>query len=261
MNTDRSMSIQTQTLENPGERLRIIANGKAWQCHLFAVTLHPMNELPAILTSRELFLLVTLAVTYTALFVAVVLNSRRKMRAMQERLDRARAMQEQYDIEGGRQKVAELESLIKKLGDENSVLRLELEEKKLALDYNNKVAIIENAKRQQAETVILSSDVYRRLQECVGTGKSLGYKEWSELTSLLNSIYTGLTEKLYSLYPMSEQEMHVCLLTKMRLQPKDIALLTAHSKESVATTRSRLYAKVFGRKGSSKDWDDFILSL
>ncbi|MBO4550314.1 MAG: amino acid ABC transporter permease, partial [Bacteroidaceae bacterium] len=82
-----------------------------------------------------------------------------------------------------------------------------------------------------------------------------------ELTQLLNSIYTSFTEKLYSLYPMSEHELHVSLLIKMHLQPKDIALLTAHSKESIATTRSRLYSKVFGRKGSSKDWDDFILSL
>ena len=157
--------------------------------------------------------------------------------------------------------MAELESLIQKLGDENSMLRLELEEKKLALDYNNKVAIIENAKREQAETVIFSSDVYRRLQECLNAGRSLNYQDWGELTRLLNSIYTGFTEKLYSLYPMSEHELHVSLLIKMRQQPKDIALLTAHSKESIATTRSRLYSKVFGRKGSSKDWDDFVLTL
>ena len=220
-----------------------------------------MNALLSILTSRELFLIVFGTVTYIALFVVAVQNSRRKIAAMQERLDRAHAMQEQYDIEGGRQKIAELESLIKKMGDENSMLRLELEEKKLALDYNNKVAIIENAKREQAETVIFSSEVYRRLQECLNAGKSLSYEDWGELTKLLNSIYTGFTEKLYSLFPMSEQELHVSLLIKMRLQPKDIAMLTAHSKESIATTRSRLYSKVFGRKGSSKEWDDFILTL
>ncbi len=220
-----------------------------------------MDELLSILTVRELFLVIFGTVTYAALFVVAVQNSRRKIAAMQERLDRAHAMQQQYDIEGGRQKIAELESLIKKMGDENSMLRLELEEKKLALDYNNKVAIIENEKRQQAETVIFSSDIYRRLQECLNTGKSLNYQDWADLTELIDSIYTGLTEKLYSLYPMSEQELHVSLLTKIHLQPRDIATLTAHSKESVATTRSRLYSKVFGRKGSSKEWDDFILSL
>jgi hypothetical protein len=214
-----------------------------------------------ILTSRELFLIILGTAIYIALFIVTVQNSRRKIVSLRQRLDKVRIMQEQYDIKGGEQKIAELECLIQKLGDENSMLRLELEEKKLALDYNNKVAIIENEKRQQAETVIISSDVYRRIQECLNTGKSLNYQDWGELTQLLNSIYTGLTEKLYSLHPMSEQELHVSLLIKMHIQPKDIAMLTAHSKESIATTRSRLYSKVFGRKGSSKDWDDFILTL
>lgn len=220
-----------------------------------------MNELTAIVTPRELFLLLFGMAIYIVLFIVTVQNSRRKVLMLQKRLDKARAMQEQYDMEGERQKIAELESLIKKLGDENSMLRLELEEKKATLDYNHKVATIENARRQQAETVIFSSAIYRRLQECLNLGKSLNYQEWGELALLLNSIYTDFTEKLYSLYPMSEQEYRVSLLVKMHMQPKDIAILTAHSKESVATTRSRLYSKVFGRKGSSKDWDDFILSL
>lgn len=220
-----------------------------------------MNEILTILSSRELFLILFAAVTYIVLFVVTVQNSRRKIMALQERLDRARAMQEQYDIEGGRQKIAELESIIRKLGDENSVLRLELEEKKARLDYNNKVALLENAKREQAETAIFSSDVYRRLQQCLAQGKSLSYQDWADLTQLLDSIYTGLTEKLYSLFPMSQHELHVSLLVKMHLQPADIATLTAHSRESIATTRSRLYSKVFGKKGSSKDWDDFLLTL
>lgn len=220
-----------------------------------------MNEMLTILTQRELFLIIIGSVTYIALFVVTVQNSRRKILSLQERLAKARAMQEEYDIEANQQKMAELELLIKKLGDENSMLRLELEEKKAKLDYNNKVARIENEKRQQAETVIFSSDIYQRVQECLNKGRSLTHKEWTELAQVINSIYTGFTEKLYSLYRISEQEYNVCLLIKMRLQPKDIATLTAHSKESVATTRSRLYSKVFGRKGSSKDWDDFILSI
>ena len=220
-----------------------------------------MNELLTIMTSREWFLIILGTAIYIVLFIVTVQNSRRKILSLQERLDKVRAMQEQYDLKANEQKMAELESLIKKLGDENSMLRLELEEKKATLDYNNKVAIIENAKREQAETVIFSSEVYRRLQECLNSGKSLNYQDWGELTGLLNSIYTGFTEKLYSLFPMSEHELHVSLLIKMRQQPKDIAMLTAHSKESIATTRSRLYSKVFGRKGSSKEWDDFVLSL
>jgi hypothetical protein len=150
---------------------------------------------------------------------------------------------------------------MQKLGDENSMLKLELEEKKAHLDYTNKVAMIENEKRQQAETVIFGSDVYLRMRKLMDCGRSMKDEDWLELEQVVNSVYTNFTERLYSLYRLSAQDYHVSLLTKVRLQPKEIAMLTAHSKESVASTRSRLYQKVFGEKGSSKDWDDFILSL
>jgi regulator of replication initiation timing len=204
---------------------------------------------------------------YAVLFIVTVQSSRRKVLALQERLEKVRALQElqqtqsRQNIEQNEAKIRELEKLLQKLGDENSLLRLELEEKKATLDYNNKVAIIENEKRQQAETLIFSSEVYHRIQDCLNGGRSLTHQDWSALSELVNSVYTGFTEKLYSLYRMTDQDYHVTLLIKVRIQPKDIALLTAHSKESVASTRSRLYQKVFGQKGSSKDWDDFILSL
>lgn len=204
---------------------------------------------------------------YAVLFVVTVQSSRRKVQDLQARLEKVHRLQElqhtqsQQSIAKNESKIREFEMLLKKLGDENSLLRLELEEKKATLSYNNKVARIESEKRQQAETIIFSSEIYRHLQECLENGRCLSHYDWMELAQLVDSIYTGFTEKLYSLYRMSEQDYHVSLLIKVRIQPKDIALLTSHSKESVASTRSRLYQKVFGQKGSSKDWDDFVLSL
>jgi len=216
------------------------------------------------LTDREWFLLIIGMVVYAVLFVVTVQNSRRKMMVMHEKIRTLQELQQAQSTQSIAQnetKIAELEMLLKKLGDENSLLRLELEEKKATLDYHNKVARLENEKREHAETMIFSSDVYQRVQTCLNSGRSLTAQDWTELTEVVNSVYTGFTEKLYSLYRLSEQDYHVSLLIKVRIQPKDIALLTAHSKESVASTRSRLYSKVFGMKGSSKDWDDFILSL
>jgi len=226
-----------------------------------------MNLMMTILTDRELFLLIIGSVTYVALFVVTVKNSRQKVLQLQERINKVRVMQEEQlatslqGIEANERRIAELESLMQKLGDENSMLRLELEEKKARLDYNNKVAMIENEKRQQAETVIFGSDVYLHIKKLMDGGRSMKDEDWRALEQIVNSVYTNFTERLYSLYNLSEQDYHVSLLTKVRLQPKDIATLTAHSKESVASTRSRLYQKVFGQKGSSKEWDDFVLSL
>jgi hypothetical protein len=60
---------------------------------------------------------------------------------------------------------------------------------------------------------------------------------------------------------MSELEYQVCLLVKLRVPPKDIATVLARDTSTISTVRSRLYKKVFGRKGGAKEWDDFILSI
>ena len=122
-----------------------------------------------------------------------------------------------------------------------------------------KIAVIEH--RANDVNSIFASTVYQRIKQYLVTGQSMNEEDWAELTEVVNGVYNGFTDKLFSLYHMSDQDYHVSLLIKVRLQPKDIATLTAHSKESVASTRSRLYQKVFGKKGSTKDWDDFILSI
>ena len=226
-----------------------------------------MNQLMMILTHREIFLIIIGSITYIALFVVTVQNSRRKILLLRQRLEKIHSMQEEQEamsmqrIEQNRQKIAELEDLLQKMGNENSMLRLELEEKKARLGYANTMAIIENEKRQQAETAIFSSDIYLKLKRLMVEGRSLSDVDWQQLMETVDGVYTGFTEKLYSLYKMSEQDYHVCLLIKVRVSPKDIATLTAHSKESVATTRSRLYQKIFGKKGSTHEWDEFVLSL
>ena len=122
-----------------------------------------------------------------------------------------------------------------------------------------KMAVME-PHRQDVST-LFTSPVYLRVKEYLNDGRSMSQGDWRELTEAVDGVYSGFSEKLFSLYRMSEQDYHVSLLIKIRIQPKDIATLTAHSKESVASTRSRLYHKVFGKKGSTKDWDDFILSI
>lgn len=226
-----------------------------------------MNQMFDILTSRELFLLIMASVTYVVLFIVAVQNSRRKILLLQERLNKVHAMKEEQlansnqNIEQNLQRIAQLESIIQKLGNENSMLRLELEEQKARLDYANTIAMIENEKREQAETVIFGSNVYLRMKSLLAQGRSMSDHDFVELNQVVNSVYTNFTERLYSLCKLSNHEFRVCLLVKVRVQPKDIATLTAHSKEGIATTRSRLYQKVFGKKGSSKEWDDFVLSL
>lgn len=45
------------------------------------------------------------------------------------------------------------------------------------------------------------------------------------------------------------------------IETTEIAKLTLHSKESITSTRRRLYENVFGGKGSPKNWDEVIYAL
>ena len=121
-----------------------------------------------------------------------------------------------------------------------------------------KMAVMEP---RQNMSNLFAQPIYLRIKQLLSEGRSLSESDWTELTEAVDGVYNGFSEKLYSLYNMSDQDYRVSLLIKVRIQPKDIATLTAHSKESIASTRSRLYQKVFGKKGSTKDWDDFILSI
>lgn len=121
-----------------------------------------------------------------------------------------------------------------------------------------KMAVIEP---RQNMSNLFAQPIYLRIKQMLNEGRSLSESDWTELAEAVDSVYNGFSEKLYSLYNMSNQDYRVSLLIKARIQPKDIATLTAHSKESIASTRSRLYQKVFGKKGSTRDWDDFILSI
>ena len=152
-----------------------------------------------ILTHREIFLLVIGSITYITLFVVTVQNSRRKILLLRQRLEKVHAIQEQQEamslqrIEQNKQKIAELENLLKKMGDENSMLRLELEEKKARLGYANTMAIIENEKRQQAETAIFSSDIYLKLKRLMAEGRSLSEVDWQQLMETVERNCTAST--------------------------------------------------------------------
>lgn len=93
------------------------------------------------------------------------------------------------------------------------------------------------------------------------TQQSLTDADWHELEESIEQADTGFTRRLQEFCRLTPQERHVCWLLKLGVTPAGIAQLTAHSKQSVSNTRSRLYEKAFGRKGSPAQWDEFVASV
>ncbi len=60
---------------------------------------------------------------------------------------------------------------------------------------------------------------------------------------------------------VNEYEYQVCMLIRTGFTPSDICILINSSKSSIANVRKKLYTKLTGRNGSSKDFDAYINSL
>ena len=114
---------------------------------------------------------------------------------------------------------------------------------------------------ESVETAYFASDRYEALQRRIATGQRLKDDDWQEIEGQIRKVYPGFISQLRGLHSMSELEYQTCLLIKLRIAPKDIAAVLARDMSTISTVRSRLYKKVFGRKGGAREWDEFILSI
>ena len=100
-------------------------------------------------------------------------------------------------------------------------------------------------------------DLKRQLSSSDGAAH-LSPDDWKEIERQVRRLHPTFRNHLYSLYAFSETEYRVCLLLKLQFTPTEIATAICKDKSTVSTIRGRLYTKVFGTKGSSKAWDEFI---
>lgn len=171
-------------------------------------------------------------------------------------------------IEENKRKIEELEIMERKfleVDQINTTLKEQLNAQKELIIYTNKQIKLDLNRREQSQAVLFKSEIYLHIQRQLKINdrskRMLSDEDWKELEKLVNSTYNVFKENLYDIYNLSLFEYRVCLLIKINIQPIDIGKLTEHSKESISSTRRRLYEKVFHIKGAPKDWDDFIYSL
>ena len=114
---------------------------------------------------------------------------------------------------------------------------------------------------RQVETEFFQSDYYRDLRRRIEAGVNLSPQEWQELEQRLKSVYPRFSSSLYGLFNLSPAEFQMCMLLKVRTSPAEIAAVLKRDKSTISSMRRRLYKKVFGKDGSGRDWDEFVLTL
>ena len=151
-------------------------------------------------------------------------------------------------IEENKRKIEELEIMERKfleVDQINTTLKEQLNAQKELIIYTNKQIKLDLNRREQSQAVLFKSEIYLHIQRQLKINdrskRMLSDEDWKELEKLVNSTYNGFKENLYDIYNLSLFEYRVCLLIKINIQPIDIGKLTEHSKESISSTRRRLY--------------------
>jgi len=140
------------------------------------------------------------------------------------------------------------------------VFRLKLQQMELLVaEHQNKPARI-NAEEQSC---LSQSPVVRHIQSLLAdiNQPTMRDEDWQQLEALFAHSLPQFLPRLQEFCRLSQQERRVSMLLRLGITPLGISQLTAHTKQSVTNTRSRLFEKAFGRKGTPADWDRLVSSL
>ncbi len=198
------------------------------------------------------------------------MQTKRQQEKLKEIADEQYHNSQQYIAENEK-RIEELKEKAQNAENQKNEMKKNLQEAEAELlELTNKQ--IETRQKIQAlsETALKESQIYKDFYHVAGMPNSenisekakISQEDWKELASIINQTYNNFTWRLQSLYPqISEQELRICLLLKISIPPKGIAELTAHSKQSISSSRKKLYEVTHNQNGRPNMWDDFILNF
>ena len=126
------------------------------------------------------------------------------------------------------------------------------------LSAENKHIELNLERRRVLEESLIKSTLYTKFHNDL---EQVGESDWMALRQELDLVY-DLTNRLYALNPtLSEMELRICCLIKIRVKVTDMAILLHRSKQAVSNARNRLYSKLSGRPGNPTKLDDLIRDL
>lgn len=106
---------------------------------------------------------------------------------------------------------------------------------------------------------LADTDVYKLYHTPNAVPSSADYHR---LVEALNKAYNNFTKRLKEFYPdINDNEVWICCMVKAGLSSKEICNISPYSYSSLGMAKSRLYFKMFQKKGGAKDLDHFIKEL
>ena len=218
-------------------------------------------------TKTNLTILLSIII-FTVIVVSLILikhysNVRKRIREQQERANNYLSQLQ----ETGMQKMKRNEERIAQLETELSVSNEKLTEIRKSLMRNeaemlakqNEHILFKEKHRELLIADLADTDVYKLYHTPNAVPSSADYHR---LVEALNKAYNNFTKRLKEFYPdINDNEVWICCMVKAGLSSKEICNISPYSYSSLGMAKSRLYFKMFQKKGGAKDLDHFIKEL
>ena len=82
-----------------------------------------------------------------------------------------------------------------------------------------------------------------------------GPEDWVRLYWAIDLVHADFTKRLQELVNLTDKELKIACLTKVKVQPTVIAWLFSCSLTDISMTRKRLYERITGERGSAPMFD------
>ena len=210
--------------------------------------------------SAVMSILVVVVVIASVALLGMYLKRKRKQREQQERVRRyrlERSMKEKQRAQQNKERIALLENELTASNQTLSELRQELIRNEAEmLKYKDALTAFEQKHGELLVADLADTDVYKLYHDPIAKPTSADYHM---LVEALNKAYSDFTLRLKEFYPdIRSNEMWICCMVKAGLTSKEICNISSYSYSSIGMAKVRLYGKMLGKKGSSRDFDTFI---
>ena len=218
-------------------------------------------------TKTNLTILLSVII-FTVIVVSLILikhysNVKKRIREQQERANNYLSQLQETEM----QKMKRNEERIAQLETELSVSNEKLTEIRKSLMRNeaemlakqNEHMLFKEKHRELLIADLADTDVYKLYHTPNAVPSSADYHR---LVEALNKAYNNFTKRLKEFYPdINDNEVWICCMVKAGLSSKEICNISPYSYSSLGMAKSRLYFKMFQKKGGAKDLDHFIKEL
>ena len=82
-----------------------------------------------------------------------------------------------------------------------------------------------------------------------------GSEDWVRLYWAIDLVHADFTKRLQERVNLTDKELKIACLTKVKVQPTVIAWLFSCSLTDISMTRKRLYERITGERGSAPMFD------